>query len=136
MPSQDGAGRDQSVATDIDTRLLTKSIMQTLDTEPEFSRAAEAFRRAGLDARLSAAADLTVFAPVDGSGDEESLRQNILARPVTEAELRRSGKFKTAAGRQIPVVAEDGFTRVGSTRIVRADIQCTNGVLHITEARL
>ena len=136
MADQDGISVNQTVDSDIDTRLMTKTIMETLASDPALKQAADAYRRAGLEAKLSALEALTVFAPADGRGDEDALRRAMLALPVTEAELRRSGKFKLHDGTMVLVTVAGEVTQVGKARMVRSDIQCTNGVLHVLDTSI
>jgi hypothetical protein len=83
----------------------------------------------------------TLFAPRDeafqppASADpEEYLNGHLLTGASETFDLSRCTSIKSLAGETLPV--SDGGMRVGPARIVRADIPCTNGVIHIVDAEL
>jgi uncharacterized surface protein with fasciclin (FAS1) repeats len=89
---------------------------------------------------------VTVFVPSGetvknlGDADEDGLssllRGHMLGRAVTEAELRTAERLMTLEKTDIRISRDGATTRVGEARIVRGDIQCTNGVVHVIDGVL
>jgi uncharacterized surface protein with fasciclin (FAS1) repeats len=46
------------------------------------------------------------------------------------AELTKEASAKTLEGSKLTVVAADSCCKVGTAKISRADIECSNGVIH------
>jgi uncharacterized surface protein with fasciclin (FAS1) repeats len=142
MASQEGTSQDQTVDAGVDTRLETHSILETIRADQQLSNVADAFRRADMEGYIDGPDLVTLFAPLaplDTAGVEELaalLLRHMMPGAVTEAELRSSGKFKTLAHNEVRVSSDGAVTRVGAARIVRGDIECTNGVVHVTDRLL
>lgn len=140
MANQEGTSADQTVSSDFRDELATRSIVDLCRAEPGLSRMAALLERSGLaDAGLN-----TVFVPADQAmtdlpaenDADEFLRHHMLAGAVTEAELRSSPSFKTLDGSVVSVLKDGRETRVGEARILRADLECTTGVVHVIDHRL
>lgn len=86
---------------------------------------------------------MTLFVPRAGSlngmegksGEQLSdfLRGHLLGRAVTEDELRLSESLRTLAGTDLRISRDGTSSRVGNARIVRPDVACTNGVIHVVD---
>src|SRR5579884_3663210 len=132
---------DQMVTPSTDARLETKYMLDTMDADPELRPLADLFRRAGMDGYLHGPDLLTLFAPradalsgIDASDPDDVstvLRSHMLGRAVTEDELRTATAVESLERTKIPIARDGAETRVGSAKIVRADIECTNGVIHV-----
>ena len=68
-----------------------------------------------------------------GSEDaEEFLNRHLLTGGFESFDLSRCERVKTIGGQTLPV--SDGGTRIGGAGIVRANVPCTNGVIHVLDA--
>jgi uncharacterized surface protein with fasciclin (FAS1) repeats len=134
---------DQMVTPSTDARLETKYMLDTMDEDAELHPLADLFRRAGMEGYLRGPDLLTLFAPradalsgIDADDPDKIsalLRTHMLGRAVTEDELRTATAVESLERTEIPIAREGAETRVGGARIVRADIECTNGVIHVID---
>lgn len=143
MASQEGISQDQMVDPGIDEKLKTTTIAETLARVQECSALYKliqdadlgyVLRRSGLHTLLAPRNQaLAGVSPVDA---EEFLNRHLLGGGIESFDLRRIKNVKTAAGETLPVKPEDGTFRVGAALIVRSDIPCTNGVIHVIDKAL
>lgn len=123
----------------VDEQLRTSTIMQTAGAMPEISEFVAAIRDAGLAGDLGTADFKTLFAPsndalsgVPAGKLRESAARHIVIGRQTEADLRTTSQVRTLAG-PMPVEYKDGGGRFGGARIVRRDIPCVNGQIHVID---
>jgi uncharacterized surface protein with fasciclin (FAS1) repeats len=128
-----------SSGTAIDESLLTNSIMETAESMPEISQFVAAIRDAGLTGSLGSPDLKTLFAPTNEAVSGISGKQlvNAVARQIaigrqTEADLRTTSEVRTLAG-PVKVEYQDDGARFGGARIVRRDIACVNGHIHLVD---
>ena len=131
---------DQMVTPSTDAALETKYMLDTMDQDPELRPLADLFRRAGMEGYLHGPHLPTLFAPraealsaiTGDDADQLStvLRKHLLGRAVTEVELRRSTTLESLERTAITIERNGADTRVCGARIVRADIECVNGIIH------
>ena len=140
MASQEGTSQDQSVAAGIDQRLQTHNIGETLAGMKECAMFYKLLEDADLVYVLRRSGLHTLFAPRDEvlsqhspEDIDEFLNTSLLRGALESMDLRRCKTVKTEAGGMVPVGAEDGSFRVGGALIVRSDIPCTNGVIHVVD---
>jgi uncharacterized surface protein with fasciclin (FAS1) repeats len=136
MSYQEQTTQNQTVADNVDERLATHDLFDTLKADPSLSRFAAAVEGTQLESILHGPNLLTVLAtPADAlSGDAaDAVRNHILRGAYTEAELRRSPQIKTLDGKPLAISVEGGELRVDGVRIQRSDIECTNGVIHVVD---
>lgn len=140
MASQEGTNQDQMVAPGIDERLKTTTIGETLARIEECSALHKLVRHADLGYMLRRSGLHTLLAPrnqaLDGIAPEDAeefLNGHLLGGGIESFDLRRVKNVKTAAGETLPVRPEDGTFRIGQALIVRSDIPCTNGVIHVID---
>ena len=145
MADQEGLNQDQMVDAGIDEALATRYIDETLEQDPELSPFLELFQRAGLRGYLHGPDLVTLFVPQAGLNDLSSLdeerlstvlRAHMVGRAITESELRTTTSLLTLEKTDLSISRDGANTRIGDTRIVRADIECTNGVVHLVERPL
>ena len=129
-----------------DARSKVKNIADTLKDTGLFSAFLKAARTAGLMKILEGAGSLTVFAPVDAAFEK-------LPRPDAEALMKDSGQLteiitfhmvpgflsisdvmglrsmQTLLDARITVDACDGVKLNGAS-VIKADILCSNGIVH------
>lgn len=141
MASDEGINRDQMVDPGIDQRLRTKPLGDTLDQLEQCRSFAQWVRNADLGYLLRRSGLHTLLAPSDSAfqapdsgSPEEYLNRHLLPGAQESFDLSRCRQVKTAAGGMLPV-AEAGL-RIGGAKIVRADVSCTNGVIHIIDSEL
>ncbi|MBV9085077.1 MAG: fasciclin domain-containing protein, partial [Acidobacteriaceae bacterium] len=107
----------------------------------ECSKFLDLIRNADLESTLGVSGLRTLFAPtndaiVNASPEEpEPLVNKHLAQGAIETfDLRRMEAVKNFAGDKLRVEVRGGTFRIGSANIVRSDIPCTNGVIHVVDA--
>jgi uncharacterized surface protein with fasciclin (FAS1) repeats len=143
MASQEGTNKDQMVDAGINMKLATHSILDTIAADHDLTKLSDAFQKAGMQGYLDGPDLITLFAPDDGAlepldtrdteGLATLLRRHIVARAVTEAELRTSDHIETMEHNTVPISTNFTETLLGKARIVRPDIECTNGVIHVID---
>ena len=141
MASQEGISKDQTVASGTDERLATQTIGETLERMKECSLFLELIRKADMQHLLRVSGLRTLFAPrndalrdVAAEDAEELVNKHVASGSMETFDLRRAKTVQNAAGEKLAVEAKDGTFRVGSASIVRSDIACTNGVIHVVDA--
>lgn len=144
MASQEGINQDQMVDAGIDLREATTSAEQFLSEEPQLAQFLELFRKLNMNGLLNGPDLVTVFAPQSVEGliaknDDEldsALRGHLLGRSVTLDELRTTTAVQTLEDTELRIERQDNDTLVNGVRIVRPDVPCTNGVVHVVERAL
>lgn len=126
------------------------SILETAEAAGSFTTLVAAIKAAGLEKALSGDGPFTVFAPTDEAfaalpkGTVESLLKDkekltaILTYHVVEGAVKAQDvagidKAETLNGASFAVTAEDGKVMVGDARVIKTDIVCTNGVIHVID---
>jgi uncharacterized surface protein with fasciclin (FAS1) repeats len=144
MADQEGINQNQMVDAGIDLRGATTNICDTLARDPKLTGILELFRKVNMDAMLDGPDLVTLFAPqstdtlAGQDGDElmSALRGHMLGRAVTLDELRTTSGVITLARSTLKIERDGTGARVNGVRIVRPDVPCTNGVLHVIERAL
>jgi uncharacterized surface protein with fasciclin (FAS1) repeats len=127
-------------------------IIDTAVAAGSFNTLAAALTAANLIDTLKGSGPFTVFAPSDEAfaklpaGTVESLLQDIptltklLTYHVVSGKVSASdvmtmdGKTaKTVNGEDLTITINDGVHLNGSSKVVTADVECTNGVIHIVD---
>lgn len=129
-----------------------KDIVDTAVGAGSFNTLVAAVKAAGLVETLKGNGPFTVFAPTDEAfaklpagtvegllKDPAKLKQillyhvvagNVMAKDV----VKLNGKTaKTVQGSSVKVMARDGKVMVDSANVVKTDIACTNGVIHVID---
>jgi uncharacterized surface protein with fasciclin (FAS1) repeats len=129
-----------------------ENVVDTARAAGSFGTLIEGLRVARLDTALAGSGPYTVFAPSDAAfaklpadsvqallkNPEELakvLRLHVVSGRLTSAELGGVGALKTLGGQTLPVDTTAGV-KVGRARVVKADIACENGVIHVLDAVL
>lgn len=141
MASQEGTNQDQMIDAGVDLREATTSAEEFLSQDPQLAQFLELFRKLNMDGLLNGPDLVTVFAPQSveglmGKNDDDldsALRSYLLGRAVTLDELRTTTAVQTLEGTEIRVEHPGNDTLVNGIRIVRPDVPCTNGVVHVIE---
>ena len=140
---------------DMDMKMSPKDIVDTAMAAGKFTTLASALKAAGLVDTLKGAGPFTVFAPTDEAfaklpaGALEDLLKpenkqklaSILTYHVVPAKAMASDvagmkTAKTVNGKELRLSVTDGKVMVNDAQVTKADIICTNGVIHIIDTVL
>jgi uncharacterized surface protein with fasciclin (FAS1) repeats len=142
----------------IDTVLLPKEApMDIVDTAVKagsFKTLAAALKAAGLVETLKGKGPFTVFAPTDEAfaklpaGTVETLLKpenkdklvailtyHVVAGNVKAADVVKLQSAETVLGQTVAIDAKDGV-KINNAKVVKADIDCGNGVIHVIDTVL
>jgi uncharacterized surface protein with fasciclin (FAS1) repeats len=141
VANNEGLNQDQMVEPSVDQRLQTRLIAETIDDLDGCQSFARWVRETGLEYILRRGGLHTLFAPSDeafrapaSGAPEEFINRYLLSGAWKSFDLSRCNRVKAASGETLSV-SEAGM-RIGNARIIRADVPCTNGVVHIVGAEL
>jgi uncharacterized surface protein with fasciclin (FAS1) repeats len=127
-------------------------IVDTAVAAGSFKTLATALQAAGLVDALKGKGPFTVFAPTDEAfgklpeGTVEALLKDkekltailtyhVVPGKVTSGQVVKLDSAKTLQGGKVSISAEDGV-RINSARVVKADINTSNGVIHVIDSVL
>lgn len=143
MASQEGLNQDQQVDPGIDDKLQTHNLGDTLGYLPECSKLHEAVLKADAGYLLGRSGLHTLFAPrndglpfLNAEQVESFLTKHLVAGGSELSDLHLCKNVKTESGEVLPVSYKEGVLRIGPAAVVRSDIPCTNGFLHIVDRPL
>jgi uncharacterized surface protein with fasciclin (FAS1) repeats len=128
----------------------TANIVDTAVTAGNFTILTAGLKAAGLVATLSGKGPFTVFAPTDaafkklpaGALDtllkdvaklKAVLSYHVVAKHV-DAKDMKSGEVMTVQGTSLTAVVDANGVHVNGAKVVQADIEATNGVIHVIDA--
>jgi uncharacterized surface protein with fasciclin (FAS1) repeats len=130
-----------------------KDIVDTAVAAGQFTTLAKALEAAGLVDTLKGKGPFTVFAPTDEAfaklpaGTVENLLKpenkdklvavltyHVVAGKVTAAEAMKLTSAKTVNGQELKISSMGGGVMVDNANVVKADIQCSNGVIHVIDS--
>jgi uncharacterized surface protein with fasciclin (FAS1) repeats len=132
-----------------------KNIVQVAVEAGSFNTLVAAVKAAGLVETLSGPGPFTVFAPTDAAfaklpagtidallADKEKLTSiltyHVVSGKVMAADIVKSNGAtpKTVNGLPLDIVVRDGKVYVNGINVVTADVQASNGVIHVIDAVL
>src|SRR4051794_25252704 len=132
-----------------------KDIVETAVGAGNFKTLAAALQAAGLVDTLKGTGPFTVFAPTDEAfaklpaGTVEDLLKpenkqklisiltyHVVPGAVTSGGVAKLHEAKTVNGQEVKIMAEDGKVMVGDATVTKADIECSNGVIHVIDTVL
>ena len=125
------------------------SLLEIARQTGQFSTLASALDRAGLAETLVDGGPYTVFAPSDEAFAKlpDGVVDSLLASPetlanvlsyhvvlgrITAAEVATRRSTPTVQGEDLPV-SNNGAVRVDGARVIRGDIEATNGLIHVID---
>ena len=128
-----------------------KDIVDTAVAAGQFKTLAAALTAAGLVDTLKGAGPFTVFAPTDEAfaklpaGTLDALLKDIpklkgiltyhvVAGKVMAADVVKLKSAKTVNGQSVKIMAKGGKVMVDNANVVKTDIECSNGVIHVIDA--
>jgi uncharacterized surface protein with fasciclin (FAS1) repeats len=130
-----------------------KDIVDTAVAAGSFTTLATALQAAGLVETLKGAGPYTVFAPTDEafaklpagtlqdllkpenkSKLQRILTYHVVAGRVTASDVVKLTTARAVSGGSIDIKTSGGAVRVDNARVVKTDINATNGVIHVIDA--
>lgn len=130
-----------------------KDIVDTAVSAGSFETLVAAVQAAELVDALKSEGPFTVFAPTDDAfaklpeGTLESLLQpenkgqlqailkyHVVPGKVTASQVVKLSSAKTLQGQDVAIAVSDGRVKVNNAKVVKTDINCSNGVIHVIDA--
>jgi uncharacterized surface protein with fasciclin (FAS1) repeats len=130
-----------------------KDIVTTAVEAGSFNTLAAALKAAGLVEALQGEGPFTVFAPTDEAfaalpeGTVESLLKpenkallidvltyHVVAGKVTADKVVKLRTADSLSGQRLPILVEEGTVTVAGAQVVKTDIGCSNGVIHVIDS--
>ena len=129
-----------------------KNIIDTAVGNPDFTTLVTALKTAELVDTLSGTGPFTVFAPTNEAfkklppetldaalADPEKLKTiltyHVVAGKVMSADVMKLTEATTVEGRMLKIDTTSGV-QVNDAHVTSADIECTNGVIHVIDTVL
>ncbi len=146
-----GGDDEEEEASPIPTApAATADIVDTAVAAGNFTTLAKALEEAGLVQTLKGEGPFTVFAPTDEAfaalpaGTLDSLLANkdeltkvltyhVVAGRVTSDQVSTMTEATTVEGSKLMIRVENGQARINDATVVTADVQATNGVIHVID---
>jgi uncharacterized surface protein with fasciclin (FAS1) repeats len=130
-----------------------KDIVDTAVAAGNFKTLATALSAAGLVDTLKGDGPFTVFAPTDEAfaklpkGTVEALLQDkeklkavltyhVVAGKVAAADVVKLSEAKTVQGGKVRILAADGEVKINGSKVVKADVPASNGIIHVIDTVL
>jgi uncharacterized surface protein with fasciclin (FAS1) repeats len=130
-----------------------KSIAEIASRDKRFQTLVEAASAAGLVETLAGEGPFTLFAPTDEAftklpeGTVESLLNDkvelskivlyhLASRRLAAADLSGIDEVRTAQGGSLKIAIEGDVVMVGDARVLIADIEASNGIIHVIDTVL
>jgi uncharacterized surface protein with fasciclin (FAS1) repeats len=129
----------------------TGTIVEVAVGAGSFNTLVAALKAAGLVEALSGQGPFTVFAPTDAAfaalpaGTVDTLLKpenkdklvkiltyHVVAGDITSDKVK-SGQVKSLAGEMITVKVKDGKVKVNQAKVIQADVDASNGVIHVID---
>ena len=143
------AGHVQTVAY----QAQSKDIVDTAVGAGDFTTLVAAVKAAGLVETLKGAGPFTVFAPTDAAfaklpeGTVAELLKpenkaklagiltyHVVPGKVLAADVVKLSEAKTVQGKAVTIKVDDGTVLIDGAKVVKTDIPCSNGVIHVIDA--
>jgi len=130
----------------------SNDIVDTAVSAGDFETLVAAVKAAGLVETLKGDGPFTVFAPTDvafkklGSTVDELLKPenkdkltailtyHVVPGKVTAKKVVKLSEAKTVQGSSIAIKLNDGKVMIDEAKVVKADIMCSNGVIHVIDS--
>lgn len=146
----DKAAKDAAKEVKADAKAALKAdVVETALLNGKFTKLAAALQAAGMVEELKKPGPFTVFAPTDEAfgkipaadltallADKAKLTKvlqgHVVAGKVMAKDVKTM-KAKTLGGAEVDVTAKDGKVTFGGAAVTQADIDCTNGVIHVID---
>jgi len=140
-----------------DTKMVTKAvkndIVQTAVSAGNFTTLATALTEAGLVDALKGEGPFTVFAPTDDAfkklpegalegllKDKEALKNvllyHVVSGNVSSKDVVKLDKATTLNGSDLKIKVKDGKVMINDSEVTGADVQASNGIIHVIDTVL
>lgn len=132
-----------------------QDIVETAIGAGQFKTLVTALKAAGLVDTLKGPGPFTVFAPSDDAFNalpkatlEDLLRPenkqrladiltyHVVSGKIMASQAKTLSSAKTVQGRELKISQEAGAVKVGNAKVTKADIGCSNGVIHVIDSVL
>ena len=130
-----------------------KDIVDTAVSAGQFKTLVTAVKAADLVETLKGEGPFTVFAPTDEAfakipketleallKDKKALAgvltYHVVAGKVMASDVVKMDTAKTVEGKAITIVTKDGKVTINGVNVIKTDIVCKNGVIHVIDAVL
>lgn len=127
-----------------------KNIVETAVAAGSFNTLVTAVKTAGLVETLSGKGPFTVFAPTDDAfaklpkvtvegllKDKKKLTAvltyHVVPGKLMAKDVVKLSKAKTVQGQEITVTTKDGV-KVDEAKVIKTDIECSNGLIHVIDS--
>lgn len=130
-----------------------KTVVEVAAASDDFETLVAAVQAADLVETLSGEGPFTVFAPTDEAfgklpkGTLEDLlkpenkdklaailKYHVVSGKVKAADVVKLKKAETVQGSKVRIKVKDGEVKVNQANVVKTDIACKNGVIHVIDA--
>ena len=129
-----------------------KNIVETASENEDFNTLVDALIAAGLDTTLSdETSEFTVFAPTDAAFAEldsdylndllndvqaltKILTYHVISGSVMSTDLSDGMRTETVQGKYVEITIDEDNVYVDGAMVTTADIECSNGVIHVIDA--
>ena len=142
-----------SLGTYARPKASSRNIVDTAVAAGSFKTLAAALQAAGLVNTLKGKGPFTVFAPTDEAfaklppGTVEDLLKpenkeklvailtyHVVPGKVLAAQVTKMNSAKTVNGQSIAISVNEGTVMVDNAKVVKTDILCSNGVIHVIDS--
>jgi uncharacterized surface protein with fasciclin (FAS1) repeats len=130
-----------------------KNILQTATDAGAFSTLLTAIKTAGLEETLNGNGPFTVFAPNDEAFKKipaetmqavlkdktkltSILTYHVVAGKLMAKDIANETSTKTVQGTELAITKKGADIMVNDAKVMKADIECSNGVIHIIDTVL
>lgn len=130
-----------------------KNIVETAVAAENFKTLVQAVQAAELVDTLKGKGPFTVFAPTDAAfakvpkekleallKDKKALTAvltyHVVSGKVMAADIKGDMQAETVQGKKLNIVVKDGKVKINGANVVKTDIVCGNGVIHVIDAVL
>lgn len=135
----------------MNANMSEENIVETAIAAGSFNTLVSAVKAAGLVETLSGEGPFTVFAPTDDAfaklpegtvpallKDKEKLKAiltyHVVAGKVLAKDVVNLKSAETVNGQSLTIKVEDGTVMVDGAKVIKTDIVCSNGVIHVIDA--
>jgi len=135
----------------LNAKMGEKTIVETAVAAGSFNTLVTAVKAAGLVDTLSGEGPFTVFAPTDDAfaklpeGTVEALLKDkekltailtyhVVAGKVMAKDVVNLTEAKTVNGQSLTIMVKDSTVMVDNATVIKTDIVCSNGVIHVIDA--
>ena len=145
--------KEQTNSATEEKSMMQGTIVDIAVSNGNFTTLVAAVKAAGLAETLSGPGPFTVFAPTDEAfaklppgtvesllADKEALTKiltyHVVSGKVMSADVVKLAKATTLQGQEVAVSVDNGSVKINESMVVQADIEGSNGVIHVIDTVL